>query len=128
MSRYCYIFFVDHGRGHPDVVPPASSSKHGSRRCRRAGGHDCEEVSAVCTKQASARAHEVRVNDSTIAARLSDRKINAAFDTDSMPETAGDVVRDLGLRRDASDVFALGSLKKYEVREGRGRVLHRDRR
>ncbi|MER2604992.1 MAG: 3-oxoadipyl-CoA thiolase [Siculibacillus sp.] len=69
----------------------------------------------VMAKQASPWGRDVRVHDSTIGARFSNPGIDAGFGTDSMPETADNVARELGLERAACDAFALASQEKYEA-------------
>jgi acetyl-CoA C-acetyltransferase len=67
----------------------------------------------VMAKSESAYARDVRVFDSTIGARFPNPKINKGFGQDTMPETADNVGRDLGIAREASDRFALASQDKY---------------
>ncbi len=74
----------------------------------------------VMAKQASAWGREVRVHDSTIGARFSNPRLDAAFGTDSMPETADNIARDLGIGRAASDAFAIQSQEKYEAARAAG--------
>ena len=74
----------------------------------------------VMAKQSTAWGREVRVHDSTIGARFSNPRLDAAFGTDSMPETADNVARDLGIDRASSDAFALRSQERYEAARARG--------
>ena len=74
----------------------------------------------VMAKQATPWGRDVRVHDSTIGARFSNPKIDAGFGTDSMPETADNVARELGLTRAACDAFALASQEKYEAARAAG--------
>jgi acetyl-CoA C-acetyltransferase len=74
----------------------------------------------VMAKQSAAWGREVRVHDSTIGARFSNPRLDAAFGTDSMPETADNVARDLGIDRASSDAFALRSQERYEAARARG--------
>ena len=74
----------------------------------------------VMAKQASPWGRDVRVHDSTIGARFSNPKLDAAFGTDSMPETADNVARELGLARADCDAFALASQAKYEAARAAG--------
>jgi acetyl-CoA C-acetyltransferase len=64
-------------------------------------------------KSESAYARDVRVFDSTIGARFPNPKIGKSFGQDTMPETADNIARDLGITRDASDRFALRSQESY---------------
>jgi len=74
----------------------------------------------VMAKQAAPWGREARIHDSTIGARFSNPRLDAAVGTDSMPETADNVARDLGIGRAESDAFALRSQEKYEAARARG--------
>src|SRR5258708_10502297 len=74
----------------------------------------------VMAKSESAYAREVRVFDSTIGARFPNPKIGKSFGQDTMPETADNVGRDLAIRRESSDRFALGSQEKYAKAKSAG--------
>ena len=74
----------------------------------------------VMAKPGSAWGRDVRVHDSTIGARFSNPRLDAAFGTDSMPETADNIARDLGIGRAESDAFALRSQERYEAARARG--------
>ncbi|MBV5265448.1 3-oxoadipyl-CoA thiolase [Pinisolibacter aquiterrae] len=74
----------------------------------------------VMAKQGTAWGREVRVHDSTIGARFSNPRLDAVFGTDSMPETADNIARDLGIGRAESDAYALRSQEKYEAARAAG--------
>ena len=74
----------------------------------------------VMAKSESAYAREARVFDSTIGARFPNPKIAKIFGQDTMPETADNVGRDLGIAREASDRFALASQEKYATAKAEG--------
>jgi acetyl-CoA C-acetyltransferase len=74
----------------------------------------------VMAKQAAPWGRDVRVHDSTIGARFSNPRIDAGFGTDSMPQTADNVARELGLARAACDAFAFASQQKYEAARAAG--------
>jgi len=52
--------------------------------------------------------------DSTLGARFTNPRISASFGDDSMPQTADNIAKDLGITREESDQFALASQQKYE--------------
>ena len=58
--------------------------------------------------------------DSTIGARFPNPKIEARFGADTMPETADNIAKDMGVRREASDKFALASQQNYEAARAAG--------
>jgi acetyl-CoA C-acetyltransferase len=74
----------------------------------------------VTAKATSAYSRQVSVFDSTIGARFPNPGIEASFGADTMPETADNVAADLGIRRDASDLFAFRSQEKYEAARAGG--------
>jgi len=74
----------------------------------------------VTAKATSAYSRQVSVFDSTIGARFPNPRIEASFGADSMPETADNIARDLGIGRDACDRFALLSQEKYEAARAGG--------
>jgi len=74
----------------------------------------------VMAKSESAYARDVRVFDSTIGARFPNPKIGKTFGHDTMPETADNVGRDLGIAREASDGFALASQERYAKAKAEG--------
>nr|WP_298689776.1 3-oxoadipyl-CoA thiolase [uncultured Dongia sp.] len=67
----------------------------------------------VMAKAESAYSREMKVFDSTMGARFPNLRFNATFGDDPMPQTADNIARDLGITREASDAFALGSQQKY---------------
>lgn len=54
------------------------------------------------------------IADSTMGARFSNPRFIEKFGRDSMPETADNIARDLGIDRIQSDRFAVSSQQKYE--------------
>src|SRR5579863_10059599 len=67
----------------------------------------------VMAKAEAAYSREVRIYDTTIGARFPNPKVLSRYGADSMPETADNVGRDLGITREASDRFAYESQMKY---------------
>src|SRR6201982_2591109 len=61
-----------------------------------------------------------RVFDSTIGARFPNPKIERQFGADTMPETADNLARDYQITREACDVFAAASQRKYAAAKADG--------
>src|SRR5215471_9622366 len=61
-----------------------------------------------------------RVYDSTIGARFPNPKIERQFGADTMPETADNLARDYQITREACDVFAEASQRKYATAKADG--------
>jgi acetyl-CoA C-acetyltransferase len=102
------------GSGLAAVCDAARAAGTGQGDLFVAGGvESMSRAPFVMAKSEAAYAREVRVFDSTIGARFPNPKIAKAFGQDTMPETADNVGRDLGIGREASDRFALGSQEKY---------------
>jgi acetyl-CoA C-acetyltransferase len=63
---------------------------------------------------------EAAIYDTTIGWRFPNPKVLTAFGADSMPETADNVARDLGVSRGDSDAFAARSQARYEAARAAG--------
>jgi len=74
----------------------------------------------VMAKAESAYSREMRVFDSTIGARFPNPKIEKQFGDETMPETADNLARDFDIPRDAADVFAAASQRKYAQAKAAG--------
>ena len=74
----------------------------------------------VVAKSESAYGRDFKVFDSAIGARFPNPRVLKRYGADSMPETADNVARDLGLSRHDVDVFALGSQQKFEAARALG--------
>jgi acetyl-CoA C-acetyltransferase len=61
-----------------------------------------------------------QIADSTLGARFPNPAFVAAFGNDSMPETADNIARDLGISREDSDRFAAASQARYEAARADG--------
>src|ERR1700745_3775302 len=61
-----------------------------------------------------------RVYDSTIGARFPNPKIERQIGADTMPETADNLARDYQITREACDIFAEASQKKYAAGKAAG--------
>jgi len=66
-------------------------------------------------KSESPFSRDFRAFDSTIGARFPNPKVEQAFGADTMPETADNIAKDLGLSRDKVDEFAAQSQARYSA-------------
>jgi acetyl-CoA C-acetyltransferase len=64
-------------------------------------------------KNATPWGRDIKVFDASLGARFPNPRIEAQYGADTMPETADNVARDLGLARAEVDRFALASQAKY---------------
>jgi acetyl-CoA C-acetyltransferase len=71
-------------------------------------------------KSESAYSRDFRVFDSTIGPRFPNPKVEKQFGDDSMPQTADNLAQDIGVPREAADVFALASQRKYAAAKADG--------
>jgi acetyl-CoA C-acetyltransferase len=102
------------GSGLAAICDAARAASGGQGELFIAGGvESMSRAPFVMAKSESPYAREVRVFDSTIGARFPHPKIAKSFGQDTMPETADNVARDLGIDRESSDRFALNSQEKY---------------
>ena len=67
----------------------------------------------IMSKAESAYARDQQIQDSTIGWRFPNPRFYAEFGSETMPETADNIAKDLGISREDSDVFAAASQKKY---------------
>lgn len=74
----------------------------------------------VMAKSESAYSRDFRVFDSTIGPRFPNPKVEKQFGDDSMPQTADNLAKDIGVPREAADVFALASQRKYAAARADG--------
>ena len=82
----------------------------------------------VMGKAESPFSRDGRVFDSTIGARFPNPKVEGRFGADTMPETADNLARDYQITREACDVFAAGSQRKYAAAKADGFFDRRDHR
>jgi acetyl-CoA C-acetyltransferase len=74
----------------------------------------------VMGKSESAFGREARVFDSTIGARFPNPQVEGRYGADTMPETADNLAREYQITREAADVFAEGSQRKYAAAKADG--------
>jgi acetyl-CoA C-acetyltransferase len=74
----------------------------------------------VMSRAESAFARDIKLYDSTIGPRFSNPKLVKQFGDDQMPQTADNLAREYGIKREEADQFALSSQQKYAVARGEG--------
>ena len=104
------------GSGLAAVADAARMITCGEGELILAGGvESMSRAPFVMAKAESAYSRQLRTFDSTIGARFPNPKVLAEFGSDTMPETADNVARDLGISREAADAYALQSQQRYEA-------------
>ncbi len=102
------------GSGLAALADAARAIRCGEGELFVAGGvESMSRAPFVLAKATSAFTRSQPMFDSTIGARFSNPWIEARFGADTMPETADNIARDLGVTRAASDRFAWASQQKY---------------
>lgn len=74
----------------------------------------------VMSRAESAFARDIKLYDSTIGPRFSNPKLVKQFGDDQMPQTADNLAREYGIKREDADKFAAASQQKYAVAKGEG--------
>lgn len=74
----------------------------------------------VVAKSESAYGRDFKVFDSAIGARFPNPEIIRQYGGDSMPETADNVARDLGINREDTDIFAAASQARFAAAQADG--------
>ncbi|RWU17092.1 3-oxoadipyl-CoA thiolase [Pseudomonas alkylphenolica] len=103
------------------VLDAARAVSCGEGELYLAGGvESMSRAPFVLGKSESAYSREARLFDTTIGARFPNPQVNAAYGSDTMPETADNVARDYGISREAADAFALASQQRYAQAQASG--------
>jgi acetyl-CoA C-acetyltransferase len=103
------------GSGLAAIADVARAVRCGEGELFVAGGvESMSRAPFVMAKATSAYSRQMPMFDSTIGARFPNPKIEAKFGADTMPETADNIAKDMGVRREASDKFAFRSQQNYE--------------
>lgn len=74
----------------------------------------------VLSKSESAYSRNTQLFDSTMGARFPNKNILSQFGSDTMPQTADNIAKDLDISRADSDRFAAASQAKYEAARAAG--------
>ena len=109
------------GSGLAAVLDAARAVKTGEGDLLLAGGvESMSRAPLVLSKAAAAYDRGQQLADSTLGARFSNPAFIADYGSDSMPQTADNVARELAISRGDSDSFAAASQAKYEKARGTG--------
>src|SRR5262249_4925841 len=74
----------------------------------------------VFAKSEAPFGREMRIFDSTIGPRFSNPKLDKQFGNDQMPQTADNLAKDFGIKREEADKFAAESQRKFAIAKGEG--------
>src|SRR5690606_429298 len=104
------------GSGLAAVLDASRCVKTGEGELFLAGGvESMSRAPLILSKAQSAFDRGQQIADSTLGARFTNPLISRNFGDDSMPQTADNIARDLGITREQSDIFAAASQAKYEA-------------
>jgi len=104
------------GSGLAATLDVARAVKCGEGELFIAGGvESMSRAPLILSKAQSAFDRGQQLADSTLGARFSNPAIIEAFGNDTMPQTADNIAKDLGISREDSDLFAAASQAKYEA-------------
>lgn len=109
------------GSGLAATLDAARGVKVGEGDLFLSGGvESMSRAPIVMSKAHSAFDRGQTIADSTLGARFTNPAYSKSFGDDTMPQTADNIARDLGISREESDVFAAGSQAKYEAARADG--------
>lgn len=110
------------GSGMEAVISALRAIKSGEMDLAIAGGvESMSRAPFVLLKSESAFSRTVAMEDTTIGWRFINPRMQAAYGTDSMPETAQNLADEMDITRAAQDAFALASQVKAGVAMTSGR-------
>ncbi len=102
------------GSGAAAILDASRAIKCGEGEMFIAGGvESMSRAPWIISKAESAYARNQQLQDSTIGWRFPNPRFYTEFGSDTMPETADNIAKDLGISRQASDEFACESQQKY---------------
>ncbi len=109
------------GSGLAAIIDSARAIRCGEGDLFVAGGAESmSRAPFVIAKSESPFSRDFRAFDSTIGARFPNPRIEADFGSDSMPETADNIARELNLDRELVDQFAAQSQARFEAARAEG--------
>jgi len=113
------------GSGMDAVGTAARAIKSGESALMIAGGvESMTRAPFVMAKATSAFSRNAEIYDTTMGWRFPNKKMQAAYGTESMPETAENVAEDFNINREDQDGFALRSQQRVAQAQAKG--LFRD--
>lgn len=111
------------GSGLDAVGMAARAIRTGEAEVIVAGGvESMSRAPFVMGKAETAFARKAEIFDTTIGWRFVNRKLQAEYGIDSMPETAENVAEEFSISRHDQDAFALRSQERAALAQGRGRL------
>ncbi|RUT28880.1 3-oxoadipyl-CoA thiolase [Arsenicitalea aurantiaca] len=111
------------GSGMDAVAIAARAIRSGEAELVIAGGTESmSRAPFVMPKAETAFSRHAEIHDTTIGWRLVNPAMEAAYGTDSMPQTGENVAREFGVDRDAQDRFALQSQERAQRAVASGRL------
>jgi acetyl-CoA C-acetyltransferase/acetyl-CoA acyltransferase len=111
------------GSGMDAVLVAARQIAAGEADLMIAGGvESMSRAPFVMPKADSAFSRHAEIHDTTIGWRFINKAMQAAYGTDSMPQTGQNVADDYGISREAQDLMALSSQAKAAAAQANGRL------
>lgn len=111
------------GSGMDAVLVAARQIAAGEADLMIAGGvESMSRAPFVMPKADSAFSRHAEIHDTTIGWRFINKAMQAAYGTDSMPQTGQNVADDYGISREAQDLMALSSQAKAAAALANGRL------
>ncbi|OYU18945.1 MAG: 3-oxoadipyl-CoA thiolase [Rhodobacteraceae bacterium PARR1] len=111
------------GSGMDAVLVAARQIAAGEADVMIAGGvESMSRAPFVMPKADSAFSRHAEIHDTTIGWRFINKAMQAAYGTDSMPQTGQNVADDYGIDREAQDLMALSSQAKAAAAQANGRL------
>ncbi|PLL13024.1 3-oxoadipyl-CoA thiolase [Tabrizicola sp. TH137] len=111
------------GSGMDAVLVAARQIAAGEADLMIAGGvESMSRAPFVMPKAESAFSRHAEIHDTTIGWRFVNPAMQAAYGTDSMPQTGQNVADEHGISREAQDAMALASQAKAAAAQGNGRL------
>ncbi|MDH7942371.1 3-oxoadipyl-CoA thiolase [Pseudohongiella sp. SYSU M77423] len=109
------------GSGLAAILDASRGVKAGEGSLFLAGGvESMSRAPLILSKAQTAFDRGQQIADSTLGARFTNPLISKNFGDDTMPQTADNIAKDLGISRDDSDAFAAASQSKYETARAAG--------
>ncbi len=111
------------GSGMDAVLTAARAIASGAADLMIAGGvESMSRAPFVMPKADTAFSRQAEIYDTTIGWRFVNAAMQAAYGTDSMPQTGQNVADDYGISREAQDAMALASQAKTAAAQANGRL------
>ena len=111
------------GSGMDAVLTAARAIAAGEAELMIAGGvESMSRAPFVMPKAESAFSRHAEIHDTTIGWRFVNPEMQAAYGTDSMPQTGQNVADEHGITREAQDAMALASQAKAAAAQANGRL------